>query len=297
MTHPMRTMTPATAAFPRTTVVLTFLMENWSEGVAPPYSPMTSPPKPGVPDRAGIEWSNYGGRSGIARLLRIAQRHGVSGTICANARSAELFPETVKTVMDAGFELAGHNYAQDQVLSGMDEKDERALIKKCLNILQEISGVRPVGWVSSTLASNEKTVDILAGEGLLWHGDYNYLDQPQKVSARAGAGSIVAIPHSDYADNRVLRGAPDAWYTCHRDMFDYLYRQEEGGLINITMHGNFGGRPLMSAQLDKLLTHILAHDDVWMPRHDELAHWVNRHGIVDKPFTERFPRRPAGNAA
>ncbi len=55
----------------RIVVVLTFLMENWSEGKAPPYSPMTSPPKPGVPDRAGIQWSNYAGRSGIARLIRI----------------------------------------------------------------------------------------------------------------------------------------------------------------------------------------------------------------------------------
>jgi len=57
----------------RIVVVLTFLMENWSEGKAPPYSPMTSPPKPGTPDRAGIQWSNYAGRSGIARLIRIAR--------------------------------------------------------------------------------------------------------------------------------------------------------------------------------------------------------------------------------
>ena len=101
--------TPRNGKFPRITVILTFLLENWSPGIAPPYSPMTSPPKPGQPDRAGILWSEYAGRSGIARLLRISQRHGASGTVCVNARSAELFPDTVRHIVDAGFEVAAHN--------------------------------------------------------------------------------------------------------------------------------------------------------------------------------------------
>jgi peptidoglycan/xylan/chitin deacetylase (PgdA/CDA1 family) len=276
-----------TAQAPRITVVLTFLMENWSEGKAPPYSPMTSPPKPGAVDRAGIQWADYGGRTGMARLIRIAKRHGVSGTACINARSAELFPETVRHIVASGFEIGGHNYAQDQVLSDLPESEERALIRKSLRILEEVSGTRPKGWLSSTIACNDRTSEFLADEGLLWHGDYNYIDLPQKVST--SAGDIVAIPHSDYADNRVLRGAPDDWYNCYKDMFDYVYREEPGSLINITMHGNFGGRPLMAAQLDKLLTHIAKHDDVWMPRHDELADWVNEHKLVEIPFTQRFP--------
>jgi len=44
----------------------------------------------------------------------------------------------------------------------------------------------------------------------------------------------------------------------------------------------------MASQLDKLLTHIDQHADVWMPRHDELAEWVNQHGIKEMPFTSRF---------
>lgn len=271
----------------RLTVVLTFLMENWSEGKAPPYSPMTSPPKPGAIDRAGIRWSHYGGLCGIARLMRIARHHGVSATVCANARSAELFPDTIHHIIDSGFELAGHNYTQDEVLSGLNDTEERALIRKCLGLLKEISGVEPVGWLSSTIATNDRTASLLADEGLLWHGDYNDIDLP--VRTPTGLGDIVAIPHSDFADNRVLRGAPPDWYRCYRDMFDYQYSREPGSFINITMHGNFGGRPLMSAQLDRLLTYILSHEGVWMPRHDELAHWVNAHGLRETPYTRRFP--------
>jgi allantoinase len=271
----------------RITVVLTFLMENWSEGKAPPYSPMTSPPKPGVPDRAGILWSNYGGYAGMARLMRVARLHGVNGTVCANARSAELFPDTVRHIVRSGWELAGHNYAQDQVLSGLDEQEERALITRSLDILAGVSGVKPVGWLSSTIACNDRTAGLLAGHGLLWHGDYNDIDLP--VRTDTAGGPIVAIPHSDYADNRVLRGAPDTWFNCYRDLFDYQYGREPGSFINITMHGNFGGRPLMAAQLDKLLSYIGTREGVWMPRHDELAHWVNQHGLAEVPYTTRYP--------
>jgi peptidoglycan/xylan/chitin deacetylase (PgdA/CDA1 family) len=271
----------------RIVVILTFLMENWSEGKAPPYSPMTSPPKPGVPDRAGIQWSNYAGKSGIARLIRIARRHGMSGTVGINARSAELFPETVKHIVKAGFEIAAHNYAQDEVLSGLNEKEEHQIIRKSLRILEQTSGIRPCGWLSATLATTERTADLVAAERLLWHGDYNYLDLPCRV--RTKSGTIVAIPHSDYADNRVLRAAPDDWFRCHKDMFDFMYRDEPQSLLNITMHGNFGGRPLVAAMLDKLLWYIKGHPGVWVPRHDELAHWVNERGMEEISYLERFP--------
>lgn len=273
----------------RITVVLTFLMENWSDGKAPPYSPMTSPPKAGAIDRAGINWSNYGGKNGMARLLHLARYHNVPATVCANARSAELFPQTIREIVDGGFELAGHNYTQDGVLSGLEPDEEREVIRKSLRILTKVSGKEPVGWLSSTIATTDNTAAILAEEGLLWHGDYNDTDLPYRLDTEGG--QIVAIPHSDFADNRVLRGAPDTWFNCYRDMFDYQYRMEPDSFINITMHGNFGGRPLMAAQLHKLLGYMLGHDGVWMPRHDELAHWVNSEGPGESYFSARHPLR------
>jgi peptidoglycan/xylan/chitin deacetylase (PgdA/CDA1 family) len=270
----------------RVVVALTFLVESWSEGKAPPYSPMTSPPKPGALDLAGITWSEYGPKAGAYRLMRIASRHKLPVTFCVNARSAELFPQVAKQIVDSGFEIAAHNYAQDQVLSGLSEDEERAVIRRCLKILQEASGTRPVGWISSVLANTPRTVDLVAEEGLLWHGDYNYLDLPCRLKTRRG--SIVAIPHSDFADNRVLRAAPRDFYECYRDMFDYLYREEPNAFINITVHAHFGGRPLISAVLDQLLTYIKGHPGVWFARHDELAQWVNERRIDEIPYSARF---------
>lgn len=270
----------------RTVVALTFLVESWSEGKAPPYSPMTSPPKPGAIDRTGIQWSEYGPRAGAYRLMRIARQHKLPATFCVNARAAELFPAVVQQIVASGFELAGHNYAQDQVLPGLSETEEWAVIQNSLDILEAQSGVRPCGWLSSVIATTERTADLLAEAGMLWHGDYNYLDLPCRVPA--GGRTLVAIPHSDYADNRVLRGAPRDFYQCYKDMFDFIYHQEQNGFINITVHAHFGGRPLISAVLDQLLCYIAGHPGVWFPRHDELANWVNEHGIDEITYAERF---------
>jgi len=270
----------------RIVVVLTFLLESWSEGKAPPYSPMTSPPRPGTLDLTGIQWSEYGARAGGYRLMRLAKRHRMPATFCVNARVAELFPAVVQQVIASGFELAAHNYAQDQVLPGLAIDEERELIARSVGILEQVSGVRPTGWLSSTIAVTHNTADLLAEAGMLWHGDYNYLDLPGRVQTKHG--SLVAIPHSDYADNRVLRGAPNDWYRTYKDMFDFLYHQEPDSFINITVHGHFGGRPLVSAVVDQILSYIRGFPGVWVPRHDELAHWVNRQGIDEIGYAERF---------
>jgi hypothetical protein len=71
-------------------------------------------------------------------------------------------------------------------------------------------------------------------------------------------------------------------------MFDFLYRDEPGAFINITVHAHFGGRPLISAVLDQLIDYIKGHAGVWFARHDQLAHWVNRREIGEIPYAERF---------
>ena len=77
-------------------VMVTIMFEVWSDGKAPPYSPMTTSLKPGTPDLLGISWSQYGGKTGIWRFLRILDDKEIKSTVCLNAKGAELFPDAVK---------------------------------------------------------------------------------------------------------------------------------------------------------------------------------------------------------
>src|SRR5437016_5129212 len=117
----------------RIAVIVTVLLENWSDRMAPSYSPMTTPLKPGTYDRAGVTWSQYGGNAGIWRLLRILARFDIKATVCANARSVELHPDAVRTAMRHGHEVAAHSYTQDAVLAYMAPAEELAMIRRCVD--------------------------------------------------------------------------------------------------------------------------------------------------------------------
>lgn len=256
----------------RLAVMLTVMFEAWTEGKAPPYSPMTSPMREGTLDLQGIAWAEYGGRTGVFRFLRVFEEFGVKATFGINARAAEQFPATVEAIAAAGHEIAGHGYTQDGFMPYLARDEERALIRRCTEILTRIGGTRPVGWASPRMTPTPHTAELLAAEGYRWHGDYHDADLPYIVTTPAG--SLVALAHSDFTDNRVLRGSPRTFFELYRDTAAFLHRSEPGGLINITMHAHFGGRPPMAAMLVEVLEFLHGLGEVWFARHDELAQHV-----------------------
>lgn len=256
----------------RIAVLVTVMLESWSEGKAPPYSPMTSPLREGTPDLIGVSWSEYGGRTGIRRIMRLLDEFEVRCTVCVSGRSVELFPDAVKGLHQKGHELAGHGYTQDGFLPYLSPEEEGATIRRCLALLDSATGVKPMGWLSPRATPTPYTAALLAEEGCLWHGDYNDTDLPYPL--RTDNGTLVAIPHSDFTDNRTLRSSPRVFYQVYKDTFDFLYRTERAGMINLTFHAHFGGRPLMSAMVAEILRYMKGFSEVWFPRHDEVARWV-----------------------
>jgi peptidoglycan/xylan/chitin deacetylase (PgdA/CDA1 family) len=256
----------------RLTVMMTVMFEVWSEGKAPPYSPMTTTLKPGTPDLLGISWSQYGGKTGIWRFMRLFEAAEIKATICLNAKAAEIFPDAVKELHGRGHEIAGHSYTQDLILPYLSAAEEKELIQRCKRIIEKTVGEPPIGWFSPVAAPTEHTADLIAEEGFLWHGDYNDTDLPYVRETKYG--KLVAIAHSDFTDNRTLRSSPRDFYNAYKDTFDYLYSHENPSIINLTVHTHFGGRPLMSAMLYDLLRYMRGFPDVWFARHDEVARWT-----------------------
>jgi peptidoglycan/xylan/chitin deacetylase (PgdA/CDA1 family) len=268
-------MQPTVSRWPKDdniAVMITIMFEVWSEGKAPPYSPMTTALKPGTPDLLGISWSQYGGKTGIWRFMKILEEAGIKATVCLNAKAAENFPEAVQELHRQGHEIAGHSYTQDVVLPYLAPAEEKAVIERCTGIIEKSVGTRPVGWFSPVAAPTPHTAEFLAAGGYLWHGDYNDTDLPYTIET--AKGKLIAIAHSDFTDNRTLRSSPRDFYNVYKDTFDYLYHHEKPALLNLTMHTHFGGRPMMAAMLHDLLRYMKAFPRVWFPRHDEVARWI-----------------------
>jgi allantoinase len=270
----------------RIAVVMTCLWENWSDGKGPPFSVQTTALKPGTHDRAAMTWGTYGGRAGVWRLLKILNENKVSATFVANARALELTPAAARQAIKSGHEIAAHSYTQDTILAYLSPEEEKALIKRCIDIQKAITGSRPKGWLSPVVSPTAHTEAFMAEAGFLWYGDYNNIDLPQRVKTKKG--SIVALPHTDFADHRALRLNSRDWFDVYKDTFDYLYANESTSYLNITVHCHFGGRPLMAAQVDKILKYIRGFSDVWIVRHDELAQWIKDNEIDEWTNEKRF---------
>ncbi len=153
-------------------------------------------------------------------------------------------------------------------------------------MFQKLTGAAPKGWLSPVLASTALTEELLTAAGFLWYGDYNHIDLPFCVTN--GSGTIVAFPHTDYADHRVLRGNPQDWYDVYKSTFDYLYQNEPMAFLNVTVHCHFGGRPLMAAMFDRILKYFHGFPDVWLVRHDDLAQWIRDRNIREWTNQQRF---------
>jgi len=265
----------------RIAVGVTVMLETWSEGKAPPYSVQASPPKAGVVDLAGIAWGSYGGKVGVYRLINLLKAHGIHGTFCINGRCAEIYPEAVAQIVKSGHDVGGHGWLQDQLLSGMTPEEEKATIARCLDLLEKASGMRPEGWISPSMAYSPHTRALLAAAGLLWHGDARDSDLPSLVDT--ANGPIVHIPGSDFTDNRVLRSSSMDLWDVYKSTFDYLYFNEAGAYLPVSLHCHNGGRPMIAAIYQKIFAYMAQYPDVWFASHGEIARWVTKHKLQADP--------------
>lgn len=270
----------------RVAVAVTVMYETWSEGKAPPYSVQATSLKPGTVDHAGRAWSTYGGRVGVWRIVRTLDRLGIPATFFTNAACADLYPESVRQVVKSGHELGGHAFYQDQLLTYQTPEEQRETIGYSLDKLEEASGQRPTGWLSPVLAFTPETEGLLAEAGLSWHADVTYTDLPIRVSTEHGV--IAAVPNSDFTDNRVLKSNTRDLVDVHTNTFDYLYEHEPMSLLTLTLHCQFGGRPMVIAMFDQIIRYVASHSDVWFARHSELGQWALDAVPQEHTYADRY---------
>jgi peptidoglycan/xylan/chitin deacetylase (PgdA/CDA1 family) len=270
----------------RVAIVVTSPFETWAEGTAPQYGVHATNLKPGQVDYAGRKWSEYGGNVGVWRILSVLDRCEVPATFAMNARCAELYPAATAQILRSGHEIAAHGYTQDQIQVYMTPEQERAAIRKSLDAIEAATGTRPRGWYSPVLSFTEHTHAIAADEGMLYHGDASDFDLP--VLTEAGGRPIVAFPATDFSDNRVLRASPRVLFDVYKDTFDYLHEHEPLALLGMAIHCHAGGRPLVAAVFEEILTYFKGFPDVWFARAVDVAEAIVANGPDDMSAQRRF---------
>jgi peptidoglycan/xylan/chitin deacetylase (PgdA/CDA1 family) len=240
-------------------------------------------PYPRLPHPDVMVYSDvdYGNRVGFWRMLEVFDRYRLPMTCSLNLSVYEMFPEIRAAGEARGWEIMSHGIYNSRHHWGLDREAERAVIQESIDRHRALTGRALRGFFAPYAASTEHTEELCAELGLTYCVDYGFDDQPTPL--RVPAGRMLALPYSfDVNDGMNFRANVEA--TAFADntiaLFDQLHADSARGggrVACIPVHPFFLGQPHRIRQLDRILAHVSAHDDVWFATGSEIADWYYAH--------------------
>lgn len=263
---------------------------------------------------ADISRGMFAGEVGTPRLLKLFEDHDLTTTWFIPGHSIETFPEQMKAVADAGHEIGIHGYTHENPLS-MTPEQEAAILDKTIELITELSGKRPTGYVAPWWELSPVTPELLLERGIkydhsLMHDDFHpyyvrvgdawtkidYSKHPStwmKPLTRGTETDLIEIPANWYLDDlppmMFVKAAPNSHGFVNprdleemwRDQFDWVYRENDYAVFTLTIHPDVSGRPQVLLMLERLIAHMKAKAGVRFVTFDQIA----------DDFARRSPRK------
>jgi allantoinase len=236
----------------------------------------------------------YGSRAGVWRILREFERRGLPLTVFGVSMALQRAPDVAAAFKELGHEIACHGWRWIHY-QDMDEALEREHMRVGLEIIESLTGERPLGWYTGRDSPNTRR--LVADDGRLeYDSDYYGDDLPFWMRVARTDGAVVprlVVPYTlDTNDMRFSLpqgfSQADDFFTYLRDSFDTLYAEgDPNGLdrpkmLSVGMHCRLLGRPGRFAGLQRFLDHVQRHDGVWICRRIDIArHWKQAHPFRD----------------
>lgn len=223
----------------------------------------------------------YGSRAGVWRLLKLFKQKEIPLTIFAVATAVERHPDLARAFVEAGHEICSHALKWISY-QDFDIEQERADMDKAIEILERVTGNRPLGWYTGRDSPNTRQLVMEEG-GFLYDSDSYADDLPYWVDGPKGKHLV--IPYTlDTNDMRFAQvqgfNNGEQFFQYLKDSFDTLYEEgaEAPKMLSIGMHCRLLGRPGRIAGLKRFLDYVLQHEGVWFARRVDIAkHWHENH--------------------
>lgn len=256
----------------------------------------------------------FAGEVGTPRLLDLFDKEGLTTSWFIPGHSVETFPKQMKMVADAGHEIGIHGYSHENPIA-MTREQEQAVLDKSFNLIKELSGKAPTGYVAPWWEFSPVTNELLLEKGIkydhsLMHNDFtpyyvrvgdswtkiDYSQHPDtwmKPLVRGVETDLIEIPANWYLDDlppmMFIKKSPNSHGFVNprhleemwRDQFDWVYANMDYAVFPITIHPDVSGRPQVLLMLERLIKHFKAHDGVKFVTMNEIA----------DDFAKRFPRQ------
>ena len=232
----------------------------------------------------------YGSRAGVWRILGEFERRSLPLTVFGVGMALQRNPELTAAFKALGHEIACHGWRWISY-QALDEATEREHMRIGMEIIEQLTGERALGWYTGRDSPNTHRLVADYG-GFEYDSDYYGDDLPFWMRVRKSDGAVVPqliVPYTlDTNDMRFSSAQGfaqgDDFFIYLRDAFDVLYAEgdPQGSnapkMLSVGMHCRLLGRPGRMRALQKFLDHVQAHDRVWVCRRVDIArHWRQTH--------------------
>jgi len=247
----------------------------------------------------------FAGEVGTPRLLELFRRHDLRTTWFVPGHSIETFPEQIDAIVAAGHEVGVHGYSHENPIA-MSREQETEVLDKCIALVEEVTGRKPTGYVAPWWEFSRVTNELLLERGIkydhsLMHRDFepyyvrvgdswtpiDYAAPSahdwMKPLVRGDETNLVEIPANWYLDDlppmMFIKASPNSHGFVNprhleemwRDQFDWVYREQDYGVVTFTVHPDVSGRPQVLLMLERLIAHTNGHEGVRWATFDEIA--------------------------
>ncbi|HUZ42074.1 MAG TPA: polysaccharide deacetylase [Acidimicrobiales bacterium] len=237
---------------------------------------------------------SYGPLTGVPRLLRLLEKHGVKATFFVPGYTAHRYPDTVRAIASEGHEIAHHGYLHE-ALGEADEKTEIEYLERGVSALQEVARVTPVGYRAPCWELNYRSAALLHDRGFLYDSSLMDADNPYELATGRGTDSIVEIPiHWACDDWEQYCFVPELFDTNPiespaktREMWSLELKATtaEGGCFVLTAHPFLSGRPSRAFALAQIMEEAMAAPHVWVATMQEIAEHARAQSLAPRLLT------------
>ncbi len=233
-----------------------------------------------LPDVMTYASRDYGNRVGFWRMLEVLDKWDVKCTVSLNVGVLDHFPEIRDAMVERDWDYMSHGIYNTTYLSGTPEEEERAFYRDTIASVLNHTGKQMKGMLGPALTNTERTPDLMAEAGMLYHADWFHDDQPFPL--KVAAGRLISLPYSiELNDVMVKLQNQEAEYFTQiiKDQFDVLYQEgaESGRVMCIALHPFWVGQPQRIRPFDDALAYIRSHDKVWLATAGEITEFYMEH--------------------
>jgi peptidoglycan/xylan/chitin deacetylase (PgdA/CDA1 family) len=246
----------------------------------------------------------FAGEVGGPRLIRLFEKYNLPATWFVPGHSIETFPELTRMIVDAGHEIGVHGYSHENPIA-MTREQETTILDRSIELITDVSGRRPTGYVAPWWEFSSVTNEILLERGIkydhsLMHKDFEpyYVrvgDSWKKIDyardaqtwmeplVRGVETDLVEIPANWYLDDlppmMFIKAAPNSHGFVNprdieqmwKDQFDWVYREMDQATFTMTIHPDVSGRPQVLLMLERLIEYFNSFDGITWNTFDQIA--------------------------